>query len=147
MSQGPIILGSSGHEPEKYDIGKVGAIILTADAQLFHTDNSGDTYSCCDECKTWGKSIDPMRHPHAVQCAKCKRYTYPNLGVNLPAGAAVSLGTARNALVTYENMMKDASENRKSLLKQSLSKKSRDTWGKTMFKALHKGSQKRKGKK
>lgn len=45
----------------------------------------------CEECKDWGSTVmDLEQCPNPVTCPKCKRLTFPNLGVNLPAGAAVA---------------------------------------------------------
>ena len=57
----------------------------------------------CSNCKEWGKTIteeDCFPYP-AIPCSVCKRLTYPNLGVNLPAGCAVALasGASMNYLM------------------------------------------------
>lgn len=49
----------------------------------------------CEACKEWGRTITRADHPNAVACSVCKRLTWPNLGVNLPAGCAVALATSR----------------------------------------------------
>lgn len=46
----------------------------------------------CDTCLEWGRTITQVENPHAIACPGCRRLTWPNLGVNLPAGCAVSLG-------------------------------------------------------
>lgn len=51
----------------------------------------------CETCKDWGETIEEAQrlfHPEVgyVQCTTCLRWTYPNLGVNLPAGMAVAIG-------------------------------------------------------
>lgn len=47
--------------------------------------------AACETCKDWGRTIDnPLEV--TVACPKCKRRTWPNTGVNCPAGAAVALG-------------------------------------------------------
>jgi hypothetical protein len=47
----------------------------------------------CAACAGWGATA-PLIEAHAVHisCPACGRMTWPNLGVNVPAGAAVSLG-------------------------------------------------------
>lgn len=45
----------------------------------------------CKNCEEWGVSINRLDNPSAVPCPVCGRLTWPNLGVNLPAGAAVSV--------------------------------------------------------
>ncbi len=45
----------------------------------------------CDNCKEWGRTITRDENPQAIPCPKCKRLTWPNLGVNCPAGCAVAL--------------------------------------------------------
>jgi hypothetical protein len=60
----------------------------------------------CDNCKSWGPTIDRDEHPKdtvLIPCPKCKRLTWPNLGVNLPAGAAVAVGSA-NQLPTAKRI-------------------------------------------
>lgn len=58
----------------------------------------------CPECKDWGETIPEFEtrivwgkeitfRPTRIACPKCGRMTWPNLGVNCPAGCAVSLGT------------------------------------------------------
>ncbi len=50
----------------------------------------------CEHCKDWGRTIDPttLKYPVClIPCRICGRETWPNLGVNLPAGCAVSLCT------------------------------------------------------
>lgn len=54
----------------------------------------------CENCRDWGRTIDPVElDPPSgagflVQCGACKRLTWPNLGVNLPAGAASALAVS-----------------------------------------------------
>jgi len=48
----------------------------------------------CQSCKDWGRTITLEENPAAIPCPKCGRLTWPNLGVNCPAGAAVSLASA-----------------------------------------------------
>lgn len=45
----------------------------------------------CQHCIDWGATVNPDECFYPVQCHACGRYTYPNLGVNLPAGAAVAI--------------------------------------------------------
>ena len=45
----------------------------------------------CNNCKGWGSTITTRDHPMAVPGPVCGRLTWPNLGVNLPAGCAVAL--------------------------------------------------------
>ena len=52
----------------------------------------------CQTCKDWGRTITREEHPFAIDCSACGRLTWPNLGVNLPSGAAVSMGMANVAL-------------------------------------------------
>lgn len=51
----------------------------------------------CEMCKEWGETVDEAErlfHPgHYVQCSTCLRWTYPNLGVNMPAGMSVCIGS------------------------------------------------------
>lgn len=55
----------------------------------------------CENCRDWGRTIDPVElDPPAgagflVQCGVCKRLTWPNLGANLPAGAASVVAAAQ----------------------------------------------------
>lgn len=52
----------------------------------------------CEHCKDWGKDcLNPAFY--IVYCPECKRPTYPNLGVNLPAEAAVSIGASTMASI------------------------------------------------
>jgi hypothetical protein len=44
----------------------------------------------CDNCLDWGETITYENHPMAIPCPKCKRLTWPNLGINCPAGSAVA---------------------------------------------------------
>lgn len=44
----------------------------------------------CEHCKDWGET-DTREQYYLVTCPKCGRKTWPNLGVNLPAGMAVSV--------------------------------------------------------
>lgn len=50
----------------------------------------------CKTCVSWGKTCtrEDARVGFLIPCPECGRLTWPNLGVNLPAGAAVSLGAA-----------------------------------------------------
>ena len=43
----------------------------------------------CDKCKDWGATTNEK--VAAVCCPQCSRPTWPNLGVNLPAGAATAV--------------------------------------------------------
>lgn len=48
--------------------------------------------SQCQHCKDWGRTIEDAErifHPEIVYipCPQCNRYTWPNSGVNMPAGA------------------------------------------------------------
>lgn len=47
----------------------------------------------CENCKDWGRTMEPGQAPIIIHCSKCGRATYPNLGVNCPAGSAVSFGS------------------------------------------------------
>jgi hypothetical protein len=53
----------------------------------------------CKTCINWGSTIDERREIFVynmdiitIPCPDCKRLTWPNLGVNLPAGAAWAIG-------------------------------------------------------
>lgn len=48
----------------------------------------------CENCKEWGNTVTRETCYYPIPCPKCKRLTYPNLGVNLPAGCSVALSTA-----------------------------------------------------
>lgn len=50
----------------------------------------------CKTCENWGRTITKTENNNAVACPSCKRLTWPNLGVNLPGGAAVSMGRTIN---------------------------------------------------
>ena len=47
----------------------------------------------CQTCVNWGRTISPTENPTTIQCPDCKRRTWPNLGVNCPAGSAVALSS------------------------------------------------------
>jgi hypothetical protein len=53
----------------------------------------------CENCKEWGCTISDN---FAIPCPKCGRLTWPNLGVNVPAGAAVALSGSR--CIDYEKL-------------------------------------------
>lgn len=63
----------------------------------------------CEQCKDWGRTITREEHPNAIQCVTCKRLTWPNLGVNCPAGMAVSFAMS-NALRTLQYIEKQLDE-------------------------------------
>jgi hypothetical protein len=50
----------------------------------------------CEECKDWGETVSEARRIPVVTCHKCGRRTYPNLGVNCPAGSAWCFSAAHN---------------------------------------------------
>lgn len=56
----------------------------------------GDSADQCLHCATWGKS-GLESDGFIIKCPKCGRFTWPNLGVNMPAGAANSFYTMLNA--------------------------------------------------
>lgn len=56
---------------------------------------SGLTMSDCQKCKEWGETIYIPQNYHYISCPNCKRKTFPNLGVNCPAGMAVAFGYSR----------------------------------------------------
>lgn len=47
----------------------------------------------CETCKDWGETLDNLEF--GIPCPDCKRLTYPNGGVNFPAGAVVSICNAQ----------------------------------------------------
>lgn len=49
----------------------------------------------CPTCSTWGRTLSLLEDVVAIPCPDCRRPTWPNLGVNCPAGAAAALSTAR----------------------------------------------------
>lgn len=51
----------------------------------------------CEKCIDWGRTISRYENCNAITCPKCGRLTWPNLGVNCPAGMAVAFGSS-NAL-------------------------------------------------
>lgn len=55
--------------------------------------------SACENCAEWGETITLEENRQAVPCPRCGRLTWPNLGVNIPAGCAVALATG-NAIWT-----------------------------------------------
>lgn len=55
----------------------------------------------CDHCKTWGPTITREQNLSAIACGKCGRLTWPNLGVNCPAGMAWSI-SGGNALILLD---------------------------------------------
>jgi hypothetical protein len=57
----------------------------------------------CANCREWGRTITPAQNEQAIACPKCGRLTWPSLGVNLPAGAAVAMG-GTNAVFTLLTM-------------------------------------------
>lgn len=48
----------------------------------------------CQVCKDWGTTQEPSDEHPLIPCPKCKRLTWPNLGVNCPAGYAVALASS-----------------------------------------------------
>ncbi len=60
----------------------------------------------CDNCKGWGRTVTREENPQAIPCPKCKRLTWPNLGVNCPAGAAFAFGSGVGEL-TVASLMKE----------------------------------------
>lgn len=48
----------------------------------------------CDKCKEWGRTVTHEECKDAIPCPVCCRLTWPNLGVNLPAGAAVAISSS-----------------------------------------------------
>ncbi len=61
----------------------------------------------CPNCKDWGRS-GRREDGYIVRCPVCQRLTWPNLGVNLPAGAAVGVacGNAVSALLTAQQAIR-----------------------------------------
>ena len=51
-----------------------------------------DEVNACPTCATWGRTITPEEAPYGIPCPDCGRLTWPDLGVNCPAGSAVSFG-------------------------------------------------------
>lgn len=47
----------------------------------------------CDHCRDWGATLP--EDEYAIPCPACGRRTYPNLGVNCPAGSAVAVASAQ----------------------------------------------------
>lgn len=47
----------------------------------------------CENCKDWGRTLTEKDEGKVIPvfCPECKRPTWPNLGVNLPAGAATAI--------------------------------------------------------
>lgn len=50
----------------------------------------------CQTCYEWGTTVDPDLAVafFTVRCPDCNRATWPNLGVNMPAGAAWTFAAA-----------------------------------------------------
>ena len=48
----------------------------------------------CARCKEWGPTVSELTCIYPIPCPDCNRLTWPNLGVNIPAGAAVSYSAA-----------------------------------------------------
>ncbi len=48
----------------------------------------------CAKCKDWGPTISVMENPSCIPCSECGRLTWPNLGVNCPAGMAWAFSTS-----------------------------------------------------
>ena len=50
----------------------------------------------CETCKDWGRTIEAHECApyYPVPCSDCGRLTYPNLGVNLPAGCAFTFAAS-----------------------------------------------------
>lgn len=40
----------------------------------------------CQHCNGWGEILREGEHPCPIRCPECKRPTWPNAGVNFPAG-------------------------------------------------------------
>ena len=57
----------------------------------------------CQTCVNWGRTILD-EEKIAIPCPDCKRKTWPNLGVNCPAGAAVALSSV-GAIQSLENLL------------------------------------------
>lgn len=62
-----------------------------------------NTEKSCEHCATWGRTIELLEAQtvYTIPCPKCKRKTWPNLGVNCPAGMAVAIGAA-NAMMLLQ---------------------------------------------
>lgn len=71
----------------------------------------------CPNCATWGDTIPETEtrivcgkeityRPTRIPCGVCGRMTWPNLGVNCPAGSAVSMGMS-NAIEMQRALMPD----------------------------------------
>lgn len=54
----------------------------------------------CEHCKEWGATSNNC--PCPVVCPACQRPTWPNLGVNLPAGAAVAVSCGHSAAILMD---------------------------------------------
>lgn len=64
----------------------------------------------CPRCLGWGRTVTRGECPHPVPCV-CGRLTWPNLGVNLPAGAAVSCGGGNAASILHRGERVDGRDN------------------------------------
>jgi hypothetical protein len=56
-----------------------------------------DASDRCENCAEWGRTVTREDSVAAVACPKCKRLTWPNLGVNLPAGCAWAIAGTNSA--------------------------------------------------
>lgn len=53
----------------------------------------------CPICRDWGRTVRDNEPVPVIRCPGCRRPTWPNLGVNCPAGCAAALATG-NAIHT-----------------------------------------------
>ena len=58
-----------------------------------------DEANACTTCATWGRTITTEETAWGIPCPDCGRLTWPNLGVNCPAGSAVSFGASATTAV------------------------------------------------
>jgi hypothetical protein len=52
----------------------------------------------CQTCASWGETITDL-YQVSIRCPDCGRKTFPNLGVNCPAGMAVALSAMQCQLL------------------------------------------------
>lgn len=69
----------------------------------------------CPTCKDWGADqLDPARF--AIHCPDCKCPTYPNLGVNCPAGSNVAIA---HAMALHHQLYHKADQDLIQLIKEA----------------------------
>lgn len=44
----------------------------------------------CPYCVDWGRTTNPNESSFLIPCPECKRLTWPNAGVNIPAGSVAA---------------------------------------------------------